>query len=129
MPKKTYGQEVEIEGHKLSLSLATEASGFVFVSGLVSTDDQLQPKLDCGIEEQVTNTMNLIKSILEEAGCTMDDIVKLNVLLKNKDVFPGYNKTIKAFFSDGQEPARITTVGDFLLDGVLCEIDAIAYKG
>ena len=129
MPKKTYGQEVVITGHKLSLSLATEAGGFVFVSGLVSTDDDLQPKLDCGIEEQVTNTMNLIKRILKDAGCEMDDIVKLNVLLKNTDVFPGYNTTIKTFFSDGQEPARITTIGDFLLEGVLCEIDAIAYKG
>lgn len=129
MPKKTYGQEVVITGHKLSLSLATEAGGFVFVSGLISTDDDLQPKLDCGIEDQVTNTMNLIKRILADAGCVMDDIVKLNVLLKNTEVFPGYNSTIKTFFSAGQEPARITTIGDFLLEGVLCEIDAIAYKG
>lgn len=129
MPKKTYGTEVVIAGHTLSLSLATEAAGFVFVSGVISTDEDLQPLLDCGIEDQVRNTLNLIKSILADAGCTMDDIVKLNVLLKDRDDLPGYNTTVKEFFSEGQEPARITTLGDFLLEGVLCEIDAIAYKG
>jgi len=129
MPKKAYGKKVVVEGHELSLSVATEAGGFVFVSGFVSCDEDYQLLLDCGIEDQVTNTMNTIKRALEEAGCVMDDIVKLNVLLANRDVFPGYNTTVKTFFSDGQEPARITTVGDFLVEGVLCEIDALAYKG
>lgn len=129
MPKKTYGEECIISGHKLSLSLATEANGFVFVSGVISTDENLQPQLECGIEEQVTNTLNLIKRILKDADCEMDDIVKLNVLLKKREDLDGYNTTVSKFFSEGQEPARITTLGDFLLEGVLCEIDAIAYKG
>ena len=128
MPKKCYGNEVVIEGHKLSLSLATEAGGFVFVSGLISTDENLKPVIDCGIEEQTDRTLNLIKKILADADCTMDDVVKLNVLLKNPEDLDGYNATVAKHFPENP-PARITTIGDFLLDGVLCEIDAIAYKG
>jgi 2-iminobutanoate/2-iminopropanoate deaminase len=130
MPKKTYQEDCIIDGHKLSLSMATEANGFVFVSGFISADkDTLALKLDCGIEDQVRNAMKLIERVLADADAKLDDIVKLNVFLSGQDVFPGYNETVKEFFSPGQEPARITTVGAFLLDGVLCEIDAIAYKG
>lgn len=128
MPKKCYGSVLETGDRKLYLSIATEAGGFVFVSGLISLDESLQPYLDCGIEEQTDRTLGLIRKSLAEAGCKMSDVVKLNVLLKSRDDFDGFNSVVATYFPV-DPPARITTVGDFLVDGILVEIDAIAYKG
>ena len=128
MSKKCYGSILETGGRKLYLSLATEAGGFVFVSGLISFDDSFQPYVDCGIEEQTDRTLALVQKVLADAGCTMSDVVKLNVLLKSREDFDGYNSVVARYFPE-DPPARITTVGDFLVDGILIEIDAIAYKG
>ena len=126
--KICYGDNVEVEGHKLALSLAVRAGETVYVSGVASFDKEtFKPEIDCGIAEQTDNCMQLIKMFLEMAGSNLEEVVKLNVTLKNREDLDGYNETIRKYFPENP-PARITTLGDFLLAGVLIEVDAIAYS-
>jgi 2-iminobutanoate/2-iminopropanoate deaminase len=79
-----------------------------------------------GIAEQARQTLENVRTCLEAAGCTMDDVVKVNAFLADLGDFPGYNEVYVEFF-DRPYPAR-TSVQAGLPAGVLIEIEAIARK-
>ncbi len=68
--------------------------------------------------------MYTIQFILEDAGCTLHDVVKGTVHLFYADDFDRYNALYAKYF-DKVKPAR-TTVQSVLGHGIKIEIDAIA---
>lgn len=100
------------------------ASGeWVFVSGQGPLDPETGRVEGETIEEQAELTLNNVRKIVEAAGCTMDDVVKVTVYLQRMSDFARFNSVYVQFF-DQPLPAR-TCVGAEL-DGILVEIDAIA---
>ena len=61
------------------------------------------------------------------AGASMGDMVKTTVHLRNMAGFPDYNRTYMPHFP-GIRPVR-TTVESHLAEGVMIEMDVIAYAG
>jgi 2-iminobutanoate/2-iminopropanoate deaminase len=61
------------------LSFATEANGFLFVSGIpgFTQDGTLDPKF----AEQFHRVVSNIRDILQQAGCEFKDILKLTIFL------------------------------------------------
>jgi 2-iminobutanoate/2-iminopropanoate deaminase len=86
-------------------SQAIRAGDFIFVAGQVSKD---------------------LKAILEAAGASMADVVKVSAHLTDLSLFDRYNSVYVQYFPEPR-PVR-TTVGSQLL-GFMVEIDAIAYVG
>ena len=125
--KKCYGSEIVIANTRLPISWAVEAGDYVFLSGCASLDENLIPAMNCGIEEQTTNTLEMMKRVLAEADCGLEDLVKMNVFLKNKADFQGYNTTASKYFLENP-PARMSVIADFTLEDMLIEIEATAYK-
>lgn len=82
--------------------------------------------VDGGIEAQTRRALENVRLCLEAAGCSLDDVVKVNAYLTNLDDFPVYNDVYREFF-DEPYPAR-TTVGASLPSGLLVEIDAVARR-
>jgi 2-iminobutanoate/2-iminopropanoate deaminase len=78
------------------------------------------------IAEQTRQTLENVRTCVEAAGCTLDDVVKVNAYLADLDDFPGYNEVYVEFFSK-PFPAR-SSVQAGLPAGVLVEIEAIARK-
>ena len=78
------------------------------------------------IEEQTRVCIELISETLKDAGCTLNDVVKSMVWLKNRDDFPGFNSVYGEYFSE-VPPARSALVCDFLID-IKVEIECTAYK-
>jgi 2-iminobutanoate/2-iminopropanoate deaminase len=76
-----------------------------------------------GVGEQTRQVLSNIRTILEAAGATMDNVVKTTVHLADMKDFEAFNEVYKQFFKLPY-PARIT-VGSNLYD-ILVEIDAIA---
>jgi 2-iminobutanoate/2-iminopropanoate deaminase len=105
-------------------SQAVRAGDFIFVSGQGPLDPHSGDICGANIEEQTVRTLGNIKSILEAAGATMADVVKVTAHLSDISLFERYNRVYASYFPD-PKPAR-TTVGSQLL-GILVEIDAIAY--
>jgi len=105
-------------------SQAVRAGDFIFVSGQGPLDPNSGDICGANIEEQTARTLGNIKSILEAAGATMADVVKVTAHLSDISLFERYNRVYASYFPD-PKPAR-TTVGSQLL-GILVEIDAIAY--
>lgn len=103
-------------------SQAIVSGGFVFVSGQGPMDGS-GAIVGTNIEEQTERTLTNIKNILEAAGCTMEDVVKSNVILADINDFSRFNGVYRTFFQEPM-PARTCFAGG--LDHILVEIDVIA---
>jgi 2-iminobutanoate/2-iminopropanoate deaminase len=73
--------------------------------------------------DQVRQTFKNVQTILEAAGSSLDDVVKVNAYVTDLTRFAEFNEVYKEFFPD-DPPAR-TTVATALL-GILVEVDCIA---
>ena len=121
--KQIIGGEVIIGGRKLSLSRAVRAGDFVFLTGQIPFKDE-EPMTTGTIEEQTRVVLDLITATLADAGCTLSDIVKAMVWLRDREDFPGFNETYSASFPN-DPPARSAVVNQLLVD-VRVEIEVIA---
>jgi len=81
-------------------------------------------KISSSVAEQTCQVLNNIKSILEAAGASMDNVVKVTAHLSDMNDFAEYNSVYKNFFNE-PFPVR-TTVGSNLGDVIKVEIDVIA---
>ena len=118
--KQVYG---EIPG--VPLSGAVRAGDFVFVSGQVPFDED--GKIVTGdITTQTVVVMERIKTLLQHAGCQMEDIVKCNCWLQDTSEFNDFNIVYTSYFS-ANFPARATVRADLMVDAKV-EVDAIAWK-
>ena len=123
--KEIIGGPLVINGRQLSLSKAVRAGDFIFLTGQVPMKDGV-PMTEGNIEEQTRICIELIRETLKEAGCSLNDVVKSMVWLKERDDFPGFNSVYGEYFSQGP-PARSALVSDFLID-IKVEIECTAYK-
>lgn len=103
-------------------SHAVVANGFIYVSGQGPVDPRTGTPPD-GFQEQVRQTFENLRTILEAAGSGLDGVVKVNAYLTDLTRFSQFNEVYEEFFG-GEPPAR-TTVGSALL-GILVEVDCVA---
>ncbi|WP_135553867.1 Rid family detoxifying hydrolase [Paenibacillus cymbidii] len=99
------------------------ANGFVFVSGQGPLDPTTNVIIGESIEEQADATLRNVASILQASGCSMDDVVKVNVYLSSMKLFSRFNEVYARHFHHPM-PARSCIGAE--LDGILVEIDVIA---
>ncbi len=105
--------------------LEINAKSLVVISGQAALDMDGQLIGDT-VEEQTIATMENCKSQLSQAGCTLDNVFKVNVYLTDLKDWPRFNEVYKTFFNSPL-PVR-TAVGTDLLPGLLVEIEMWAAK-
>jgi 2-iminobutanoate/2-iminopropanoate deaminase len=106
-------------------SQAIKANGFVFVSGQLSLRPGQKDLLPGDIKAQTQQVFANLRAILEEAGSSLDHLVKTTVFLQSLDDFGGMNE-IYAAQVGSTPPARSTVEVAKLPSGALVEIEAIA---
>jgi 2-iminobutanoate/2-iminopropanoate deaminase len=107
------------------LSFAARVGDLLFVSGIPGFDDN--GALPEGFEAQFGFVVKNIKRVLDEAGASFRDLVKVNVLLtRASDVAP-MNALYAGAFGPAPYPARTTCVVQALPDPkMLIEIECVA---
>jgi len=107
------------------LSFAARVGDLLFVSGIPGFDET--GALPDGFEAQFGFVVTNIKRVLDEAGATFRDLVKVNVLLtRASDVAP-MNALYAGAFGPAPYPARTTCVVQALPDPkMLIEIECVA---
>ena len=80
-----------------------------------------------GIEAQTKASLENVKTILENAGSSMDKVLKTTVFLKDINDFAAMNGVYATFFSEGSYPSRSAIEVARLPKDALVEIEAIAY--
>ena len=108
-------------------SQAIEAGGFVFVSGQIPLDPATGAFVPGGVEEQAEQSLRNLKAVLAGAGCTLGDVVKTTVLLKDIADFGAMNEVYTSYFT-GVCPARSAFQVAALPKDARVEIEAIAVK-
>ena len=103
-------------------SHAVVANGFVFVSGQGPVNPETGTMPDA-FKDQARQTLRNVQTILEAAGSSLNDVVKVNAYVTDLTRFAEFNEVYKEFFQN-DPPAR-TTVASGLL-GFLVEVDCIA---
>jgi 2-iminobutanoate/2-iminopropanoate deaminase len=105
-------------------SQAIKANGMVFTSGQIA----LTPSGDLvenDIKKQTRQVLTNLQHVLEEAGCTFNDVVKVTIYLEDMHDFGVVNVIYAEYFGE-HKPARSTVAVKTLPKNVLVEIDAIA---
>lgn len=112
-------------GQSLPFCQATVAGDFVFVSGQVAMGEDREIVAG-GIVEQTRKTMENIIAILDQAGCTLADVVKVTVWLDDTRDFHAFNRIYAGYFG-AHPPARACVQSAIMIDAKV-EIEMIAYK-
>jgi reactive intermediate/imine deaminase len=112
-------------GQHLPFCQATVANGFVFVSGQVAMGDDGEIIGD-GIVGQTHRCLKSISEILQKAGCTLKDVVKVNVWLDDARDFQAFNRVYAGYFQEAL-PARACVQSALMVDAKV-EIEVIAVQ-
>ena len=110
----------------LPLSPGIKAGDFIFVSGQVGFKNPKTGEEVRGLEAQTRQCLENIKQVLQAAGSTLSDIVKVNVYLRNAEDFARMNEVYKSYFTE-DHPARCTVVPGLANPNMLVEVECIAY--
>jgi 2-iminobutanoate/2-iminopropanoate deaminase len=107
------------------LSYAARVGDLLFISGMPGYDENRA--LPDSFEAQFGNVVTNIKRVLDEAGGTFRDLVKVNVLLTRASDVAAMNVLYASAFGPAPYPARTTCVVQALPDPkMLIEIEAVA---
>ena len=105
---------------------AVKAGNIVFTSGQLGLIPETG-ELAEGVEAQAEQAIKNIQVVLEEAGCTLKDVVKTTVFLADMKDFAAINVIYAKYFNENP-PARSCVQAAALPKGGLFEIELIAVK-
>lgn len=106
-------------------SQGTKANGFVFCSGQIPANPVTGELVTGSITDQTKQSLSNVKGVIEAAGSSMDNVVKVTVFLKDMNDFSEMNAEYAKWFSD-KPPARAAVEVARLPKDVDVEIEAIA---
>ena len=109
---------------------AVIAGNLIFLSGTVGTDLSTGKLVNGGYEAQVIQAFNNVKTILEDAGSSMDKVVKITAFMVSgaDPDFSVINKVYSDFFPK-VTPARSAPQVMPFPGGILFSVECIAIVG
>jgi 2-iminobutanoate/2-iminopropanoate deaminase len=105
-------------------SQAIKVGNFIYTSGQIA----LTPNgefLGGNVTAQTKQVCENLKAVLEEAGVSLQNVVKTTIFLANMDDFNDLNAVYGEYFS--HKPARSTVAVKTLPKNALVEIECVAY--
>ena len=109
-------------------SQGIDLGNLVFVSGQlpVDPDTGIMPE---GVEAQTAQSLRNLRGILDQAGSSLEQVVKTTVFLQDMNDFAAVNQVYAEAFQGTVFPARSAVEVARLPKDALVEIEAIARKG
>lgn len=108
-------------------SQAVKAGQFVFTSGQLPMDPVSGEFVPGGVEQQAEQVLKNLRAVLEGAGYSLNDVIKVNVFATSMGDFAAVNGVYSKFF-EKEPPARSFVEVSALPRGALVEIEAVAWK-
>lgn len=106
-------------------SQAIRTGNLIFLSGQVPIDPETGELARGDIREKTRRVLENLKGVLESQGLRMEDVIKVNIFLKDMRNFSPMNEVYATYFSSSP-PARSTVEVSGLPKGSDLEIEAIA---
>lgn len=125
MTIKRYGAgEAGAGGQRLPFARATEAAGWLFVSGQVPMENG--EIVRGGIVSESRKAIENMIAILEEAGYGLEHVVRVGVWLDDPRDFWSFNGVYAEYFG-AHPPARACVQSSMMVDCKV-EVDCVAYR-
>lgn len=109
-----------------SPALIAPAGRTVFISGQVAVDPDGKLVGDQDFERQCRQTFENIRGLVEQAGGSMKDIVKITTYTKDMSRYAVFSKVRGEVFQPPYPASTMVEVSDLYKPGLLIEIEAIA---
>ena len=77
---------------------------------------------------QMRTTFERMRNTLNSVGATLNDMVQINLYLKDLSDFDSARAVFYEYFDKNNFPARMTLTSEFLDEECLCMADGVAYK-
>jgi 2-iminobutanoate/2-iminopropanoate deaminase len=122
-------QEYRVEGLPEPFSHYTDAvraGNLLFVSGCVALDEHGNLVGEGDVVAQTRQVFANIGLVLEAAGATFADIVKVTTFLMDIDDRARINPVRQEFFGDARPASTLVEVSALATPGAKVEIDAVA---
>lgn len=108
-------------------SHAVWAGHLLYCSGQTPIDPATNALITGDVEAQTQRVFDNLQAVVEDAGLTMDDVIKCNVYLTDMANFAAMNRAYQARFT-APFPARTTVAVAGLPLGAAVEIELVAQK-
>lgn len=106
-------------------SQAIKFGNLLFSSGQIPMDPETGEIVADDVESQTRQVLENVRAVLEEAGTSLDKVLKTTVFIKNMDDFGKINDVYAEYFTENP-PARSTVEVARLPKDVQVEIEVIA---
>ena len=129
MEKKKLKEVIKINGiakPPSPFNHIVKAGNLLFLSSQLSVNLKTHELLDGSVAEQTKQALENIKFLLESAGSSISNVVKVIVYMRDVGQFNEMNKVYRQYFKEGEEPARVAIQAQSPLPGIDIEIEATA---
>ena len=107
-------------------SPAIQADQFLFISGQAALDSQGKVVAPGNCAEQAEHIMQQMKTTLEAAGSSLDDVVKTTTFLTDAGDYASYNYVRSKYFSEDPPASSTVIVAALVVPGLVIEVEAVA---
>ena len=81
-------------------------NGVLYASGQIPLDPATGELVEGTIEEETHRVLKNVQGILEAAGCTFEDVLKVSVFVKDMHQYSRINAVYSEYFKPETAPAR-----------------------
>lgn len=105
-------------------SQAVKVGNTVYMSGQIPLDPVTMEMVTESFEAQAVRVFDNLKAVAEAAGGSLNEIVKLTILLSDMDYFPQVNEVMARYFQEPY-PARAAFAVKALPKNADIEVEAV----
>ncbi len=102
----------------------------LFLAGQTASDKEGRIVAPGDIVTQYTQVLQNLQTVIEAAGGTMQDIVKMTIFVSDRDDYhanlPALGKAHKTFFGAYYPATALLEISRFYQDGAMIEIEGLA---
>ena len=110
--------------------IVTTGGRLLFLAGQTASDKEGRIVAPGDIVAQYTQVLRNLQTVVEAAGGTMQDIVKMTIFVSDRDDYhaslPALGKAHKAFFGAYYPATALLEISRFFQDEALIEIEGLA---
>jgi 2-iminobutanoate/2-iminopropanoate deaminase len=117
---KTFG------AYSQAIKIDLGSKTMILLAGQIAMDAEGKPVAPDDIAEQTRHIFESIKTLLEEAGATIDDVVKAQLFLTDVDKFPEVSAVRNEYFAEARPVSTLVEISRTVVEGCDLEVEVMA---
>jgi len=112
---------------KIPMAQAVKMGNLLFISGQIALDPGGKVVGENDMAAQSRKVYDNIEAILDQAGGTFENIVKVTAYLTDMSRYPQYNEVRAKVFQKYRPASTTVEVSGLAFPGLLVEVEAVAF--